>query len=235
MTAYGLTAPILYHLTRHYLFWHSWLRYLAQNWGWVQQSRTEWFPSPRMVVRVMWHSSAWLTAPQSCRAERGKAHLWLKAGSYPGGAQARGHCPVPVASSTPVCWALHQQDPGAGRHSPGPKPGHMWVWWGQRGAPLQGKTSAQHRPELCSLLEQCVIWGCFRHLGGFWTVELCYLLPGLFDFHSPHGEQSADTMMEIEVVDSAASVWRGKVSSAQTSQCCPISHPPDLWIFPSFK
>lgn len=121
MTAYGLTAPILYHLTRHYLFWHSWLRYLAQNWGWVQQSRTEWFPSPRMVVRVMWHSSAWLTAPQKpsqqhCRAERGKAHLWLKAGSCPGGilAQARGHCPVPVASSTPMCWALHQQDPGAG-------------------------------------------------------------------------------------------------------------------------
>lgn len=122
-----------------------------------------------------------------------------------------------------------------GWHSPGPKPGHMWVWWGQRGAPLQGKTSAQHRPELCPLVKQCVIWGCFRHLGGFWTVELCYLLPGLFDFHSPHGGQSADTMMEIEVVDSAASVWRGKVSSAQTSQCCPISHPPDLWIFPSFK
>lgn len=38
-------------------------------------------------------------------------------------------------------------------------------------------------------------------------MELCYLLPGLlFDFHSPHGGQSADTMMEIEVVDSAASV-----------------------------
>lgn len=45
MTAYGLAAPILYHLTRQYLFWHSWLRYLACNWEWVQLSRTERFLS----------------------------------------------------------------------------------------------------------------------------------------------------------------------------------------------
>lgn len=150
------------------------------------------------------------------QSRAGKAHGWLKTESCPGGARARCHSPgVSGLIHTHVLGSA-SAGPG-GWHSPGPKPGHTRGWWCQRGAPVQGK--AQHGPELHPLLEHCDIWVCFRHLGGFWTVEVCYLLPGvLFDFCLLNGGQSADTTMEIEVEDAAAPVWRGKVSSAQTRE-----------------
>lgn len=83
-------------------------------------------------------------------------------------------------------------------------------------APLQGKASAHCGPEVGPLLEQC-------YLGLFWTFRriLDYgnmLSPAWAGVSLPlvNGGQSADTTMKTEGVDSAASLSRGKESSAQT-------------------
>lgn len=65
-----------------------------------------------------------------------------------------------------------------GWHSPGPKPGHMWVL-------PHCRAKHQHTVGLRWVLcLSSVIWVCFGHLGGFWTMGICYPLPGLV-FHFP--------------------------------------------------
>lgn len=154
MTAYGLTALILYHLTKYYLFWHSCLRYLACNWEWVQESRAVIsFPRGGCYV-ARWCLTHCTTETLPAMLQRqGRLRCGCKQ-DLSWGCTSKGtlpRCQWPLlCSCVGLCISRTQ--------------GWRWVWWG-------AKAPAHHGPELLPLLEQCAIGACFRHSGGFWTMK----------------------------------------------------------------
>lgn len=108
------------------------------------------------------------------------------------GAQAQGHCP----GATVLVHTCELGSASAGLAQAWPQTrAHVGV-----GVPERcPRAKHQHTMGLsCALCLSSVIWVCFRHLGGFWTMEICYLLPGLlFHFHLLNAGQSADTTLKM--------------------------------------